>query len=680
MCGINGVLSFTNSSFRVSEHYLTRMRDVMAHRGPDGAGMFVSPDRRMGLGFRRLAIIDLSEKAMQPMSNEDGTLWVVFNGEIYNHAEIRAQLEDLGGHRWKTDHSDTEVIVHAFEQWGIDCVQKFRGMFAIGVWDTKKRQLWLIRDRIGVKPLYYSIHHGRITFASEIKALLEDEEQQRGVNEEALYYYLSFNATPAPLTLFSGIQKLAPGTWLRVSEDGHIQESRYWDVWDHTQPLTKASEEEIAERILWELRTSVKLRKISDVPVGVFLSGGIDSSTNAALFSDGDGQPVRTFSIGYDQEYQSYPSELPYARKIAQKVGAEHHELLLKENDLFESLPLIIRHQDEPLADPVCVPVYYVSKLARDAGVKVCQVGEGSDELFWGYKYWKDSLRLQRFSDLLPIPGAFRRLGLAGLNFAERGPKASYDRQFSCEVLRRALSNRPVFWGGAEVFSDSQKQQFLSPRLRKKFADFSSWEALRPIHERFAQKAWEPSPLNWMTYLDLNVRLPELLLMRVDKMSMAVSLEARVPFLDHKFVELAMSIPEQVKTKNGVLKYILKKAVRGVIPDELIDRKKQGFAVPVYEWYHTKFGEYVAKEMKDFCENTDLFQFEGVSPFLKRRGWALLNVALWWKQYIGAGSAPPQPFLASAALRGESNNDRNIALPVESTMGIASSAQSGGPT
>ena len=640
MCGIVGALSFTNSAFRVSEPYLTRMRDVMAHRGPDGAGIFVSPDRRLGLGFRRLAIIDLSERAMQPMSNEDGTLWVVFNGEIYNHAEIRAELERRGGHRWKTDHSDTEVILHAFEEWGIDCLQKFRGMFAIALWDAKKHQLWLIRDRIGVKPLYYSIHHGRITFASEIKALLEDGEQERAVNEEALYYYLSFNATPAPHTLFSGIQKLAPGTWLRVNEDGHVNECRYWDVWDHTQPLTNASEAEIAERILSELRTSVKLRKISDVPVGVFLSGGIDSSTNAALFSEGEGQPVKTFSIGYDREYESYQNELHYARRMADEVGADHHELRLRESDLLDSLPLIIRHQDEPLADPVCMPVYFVSKLARDSGVTVCQVGEGSDELFWGYKYWRDSLRVQRLANLLPIPNALKNLGLAGLDFVE-GRRASFPHQFSCEVLRRALSNRPVFWGGAEVFSDSQKQRLLSPRLRKRFAGFSSWEALRPIRERFEQKSWDPSPLNWMTYLDLNLRLPELLLMRVDKMSMAVSLEARVPFLDHKFVELAMSIPQAMKTRNGVLKYILKKAVRGVIPDELIDRKKQGFAVPVYDWHHTKYGEYVANEMKDFCEKTDLLQFEGVSPFLKRRGWALLNVALWWKQYIGSPAAAP---------------------------------------
>jgi asparagine synthase (glutamine-hydrolysing) len=320
-------------------------------------------------------------------------------------------------------------------------------------------------------------------------------------------------------------------------------------------------------------------------------------------------------------------------------VGAEHRELLLQESDLLDSLPRIIRYQDEPL-DPVCVPVYYVSKLARDSGVIVCQVGEGSDELFWGYEYWKDSLRVQRWSSALSIPKALRNVGLAGLGLLER-TRASW-RQLSREILRRALSQRPVFWGGVEVFSDSQKRQLLSPRLRKRFAGFSSWEALRPIHERFQEKAWEPSPLNWMTYLDLNLRLPELLLMHVDKMSMAVSLEARVPFLDYKFVELAMSIPADVKTKNGILKYILKQAVRGVIPDELIDRKKQGFGVPVYEWYHTRFGEYVVQEMKEFCENSDFFRFEGVLPFLKRRGWALLNLALWWKQYMGSAAGIPQ--------------------------------------
>jgi asparagine synthase (glutamine-hydrolysing) len=639
MCGIVGVFSFRNSSFRISDPYLVRMRDAMIHRGPDGAGLFISPDQRLGLGHRRLAIIDLSENALQPMSNEDGTLWVIFNGEIYNHAEIRAELEQLGGHRWKTDHSDTEVILHAFEQWGIDCVHRFRGMFALALWDSKQRQLWLIRDRIGIKPLYYSLHHGRITFASEIKALLEDPEQERAVNEEALFHYLSFNVTPAPSTMFQGIQKVPPGTWLKINEDGQVQECRYWDVWDHTQPLTGVSDEEIAERLLDELRTAVRLRKISDVPVGVFLSGGIDSSSNAALFSEGEQKPIKTFSIGYDGVYKSYENELPYARRMARIVGAEHHELLLRESDLLDFLPHMVRYQDEPLADPVCVPVYYVSKLARDHGVTVCQVGEGSDELFWGYPYWKTALQLQRWSDRFPIPGALRNLAVGGVNLVGRNQKSSYPRQFSCELLRRAFSNQQVFWAGSEVLTDSQKKQLLSPRLRKKFATLSSWEAVRPIRQRFEEKAWEPSTLNWMSYVDLNLRLPELLLMRVDKMSMAVSLEARVPFLDHKFVALAMSIPEAVKTRNGVLKSILKKAVRGVIPDDIIDRKKQGFGVPIPEWYCARFGGYLSKQMKEFCDSTDILDWKAAQPFLAKKGWSMLNLAMWWKQYIGSPAA-----------------------------------------
>src|SRR6266849_1606627 len=661
MCGIAGVFSFRNSSFRASGLYLERMSETLAHRGPDGAGTWVSPDWRVGLGHRRLSIIDLSTAASQPMCNEDGSLWVTFNGEIYNHAEIRSELQQLGGHQWKTDHSDTEVILHAFEQWGIECIHRFRGMFAIALWDSRRRELWLIRDRVGIKPLYYSVHHGRIAFASEIKALLQDPEQERAMDEEAFYHFLSFLTTPAPMTMFRGIRKLPAGSWLRIREDGSITESRYWDVLDHTQPLVNVPEEEIAERIVDELRTAVRLRKVSDVPVGVFLSGGIDSSVNAALFSEGESGPVKCFSIGYDGDYRSYRNELHYARQMAGFAGAEYHERLLSQQDLLDFLPRMVHLQDEPIADPVCVPVYYVSKLARDNGVIVCQVGEGSDELFCGYPSWKISLQLQRWGNL-PVPRSLKALGMFGLGLAGRHDKMEY------ELLRRNCEQLTVFWGGAEAFTENQKKSLLSPRLRAKFAGFSSWEALKPLHERFREKAWEKSPLQWMTYLDLNLRLPELLLMRVDKMSMGVSLEARVPFLDHKFVELAMSIPEAVKTRNGVLKYILKKAVRGLIPDELIDRKKQGFGVPVYEWYHTKFGEYLVKEMKDFCENTDLFQFEGVQPFLKKRGWALLNVALWWKQYIGSPTTVPHGL--SGAVPSETQPVDLRTVPLSAVTGV----------
>ncbi|MCZ6513591.1 MAG: asparagine synthase C-terminal domain-containing protein, partial [Nitrospinae bacterium] len=434
-----------------------------------------------------------------------------------------------------------------------------------------------------------------------------------------------------PQTLFDGIQTLAPCTWLRVTTKGTVQEYKYWDVWDHTQPLTDVSEDEISERLLEELRTAVQLRKVSDVPVGVFLSGGIDSSTNAALFSEGESRPIRTFSIGYQGEYESYQNEIHFARSMAQEIGAEYHDRLLTQDDLIDFLPQMIHLQDEPIADPVCVPVYYVSKLARDNGVTVCQVGEGADELFWGYLDSKLLLELQ-YKNAWPVPAALKKFGLAGLRLLGQEKTLYY------EWLRRGAHDLPVFWGSAEAFTETHKQNLLSPRLKKRFQNFSSWEALKPIHDCFRQKAWEQKPLQWMSYLDLNLRLPELLLMRVDKMSMGVSLESRVPFLDHKFVELAMSIPEAVKTRNGNLKHILKKSVRGIIPDELIDRKKQGFGVPIHEWFLDRLGAQTQKELKSFCDETDFIHYSEIQRLIERRQspliWSLFNLALWWKKYF----------------------------------------------
>jgi asparagine synthase (glutamine-hydrolysing) len=631
MCGIAGALVFENSGFSISEGYIARMRDAMSHRGPDGAGSWVSADGRVGLGHRRLAIIDLSDAAAQPMCNEDGTLWVSFNGEIYNHAEIRGELERLGGHRWKTDHADTEVLLHAFEQWGIECVHRFRGMFAIALWDARRRELWLVRDRIGIKPLYFSVHHGRITFASEIKALLEDPEQERALDEEGLYHLLSFLTTPAPLTLFAGIRKLRGGTWLRVNPKGEIREQRYWDALEHVDPIRNLSDDALAECLLDKLRESVKLRKVSDVPVGVFLSGGIDSSTNTSLFSEGESTPVKTFSIGYRGQYRSYANELDYARHMAREVGADHYETLLDVDDLIDFLPRMVWLQDEPIADPVCVPVYYVSKLARQHGVTVCQVGEGADELFWGYPLWKTALALERWNRA-PVPRLAKKAALGAMRLVGK------EGSFRYEWLRRGAAGEEIFWGGAEAFTEAQKRRLLSARMRNRFAGYSSWEPVAEIRRRFEDRAWENSALQWMTYIDLNMRLPELLLMRVDKMTMGVSIEGRVPFLDHKFVEFAMSIPEAAKTRNGTLKYLLKKAVRGVIPDELIDRKKQGFGVPVYEWFFDKLGERANLELDEFCSHTDYLDRTEVQRLLRAgnraQAWYLLNVALWWKKYF----------------------------------------------
>ena len=629
MCGIVGIFNFQKKS-KVNEPLLVKMRDEMIHRGPDDCGLWISDDGFTGLAHRRLSIIDLSCSAAQPMCNENKTIWVVFNGEIYNHAEIRIELVKKG-HRFKTDHSDTEVIVHGFEEWGIDCLQKFRGMFAIGIWDDSKKELWLIRDRIGIKPLYYTINNGSFIFASEIKSLLIDRNIKREVNEEAFYHYLSFLTTPSPQTMFENIKKLSAGHYLKIDSRGDIKINCYWDVLDFTGPLSDVSETCIAERLIDELRVSVKYRAISDVPVGIFLSGGIDSSVNAALFSEGRLDTVNTFTIGYEGENPSSLNEFVYARKMAKIIGANHHEKILGVDEFIDFLNKLVFHQDEPIADPVCFPIFHVSKLAKENGVTVCQVGEGSDELFMGYPGWLTALKLYKLNSL-PVPNYIKKAGLSFLKLSGRRDSYSY------EWLRRAVERLPIFWGGAEAFFEPEKKLLISEKLRNNFKNFSSFEAIKPIFNSFNEKSWSKTPLCWMSYLDLKFRLPELLLMRVDKMSMAVSLEARVPFLDHKFVEFAMSIPEEIKSGGHELKHILKKAVKGLIPDEIIYRSKQGFGVPIYEWFSERLGVFAREKIVSFTNRTDFFDKKYLQVLLEsdnaKKIWYVLNFALWYEEWI----------------------------------------------
>ena len=625
MCGVAGELRYDDR--RVEKATLERMRDTMVHRGPDGEGAWISDDGRIGLAHRRLSIIDLSTSASQPMKSADGSIHIVFNGEIYNHVELRSELVKLGRTDWKTDHSDTEVILQAYRQWGEDSLSKLRGMFAIALWDSREKKLLLARDRLGIKPLYYREGPQGIVFASEIKAILEHPSAHRDVDEEALFHYLSFLTTPAPMTLFKGIHKLAPGTCISIGPDRKAKHRRYWELWENVEDLASWSEENIAERLLAELRESVKLHKAADVPVGVFLSGGIDSSVNTSLFAEGGG-PVHTFSIGYAGELASHTNEFEYARKMAARVGASHHEMELTQDHLLSFLPEMIRLQDEPIADPVCVPVYYVSKLARDHGMKVCQVGEGADEIFWGYPSWKIHTDIAKYGSI-PMPGFAKQLALMGLRMAGKGETFAY------EEIRRVLEGEIGFWSGAEAFVERHKRGILSARLRDKFRNASSASVVDPIHRRFLEKAPEKSYLNWMSYMDLNLRLPELLLMRVDKMGMGVSLESRVPFLDHKFVEFSMSIPTRLKTKDGNLKSILKKAVRGVIPDELIDRKKQGFSVPLHDYFRQELGARMKDEVRNFCKETDYLDWPACERLFDTgqslQTWFLFNLALWWR-------------------------------------------------
>ncbi len=631
MCGIVGSVMIGAAGPRLDAGTLQRMRDTMVHRGPDGAGQWIADDGRVGLAHRRLAIIDLTDAAAQPMATPDGRYVLTYNGEIYNHAEIRAELVAAGVTGWRTDHSDTEVLLFAFRQWGIDCLARLRGMFAFAIWDAQERRLWLARDRIGIKPVYYARLADRFSFASEIKALLQDPAQPRVMDEEALFHYLSLAATPAPMTLFKGIRKLPGGCWLRLDADGAMEMRRYWDAWDDVVLATGRSDDDIADEVRAELETAVRYRKVSDVPVGVFLSGGIDSSTNAALFARGESRPIRTFSIGYDADYGSYSNELHYARMMAERIGADHHELRLGIDDLLSFLPRLIHLQDEPIADPVCVPLYFLSKLARDNGVVVAQVGEGADELFWGYPGWALLLKARRVSEF-PAPRFVKSSAVWAMD------RIGWGSHHAREMLYRSSRGEPFFFSGAESFNDYRKRSLLSPRLREAFKGRTSGEAIAEIRGRFEAAATERSPLNWMSYVDLNLRLPELLLMRVDKMSMGASLECRVPFLDHKFVQLALGIPTASKTRNGTLKHILKKAVADLIPDEIIHRPKQGFGVPIHEWFLDRLGATMRREILRFCDATDVLDKTGVEALFRSndgvRLWWLFNLAAWHAHFI----------------------------------------------
>ena len=656
MCGIAGIIELGAGPGNASG-VIVDMADAMSLRGPDGEGFFftrglcgdlperlrarrpqalvseASGPRAVTLAHRRLSIIDLSVTAGQPMSNAQGTIHVVFNGEIYNHMDIRRELESLGA-EFRTSHSDTEVIIKGYEQWGIDCIHRFRGMFAFALWDADQDALWLVRDRVGIKPLYYAEHDGNLYFASEIKAILQEPSFPRVLDEEAFFHYLSFLVAPAPMSLFKGVFKLPAGCRLCVRRGRVGPVERYWDVFDDVVNLAGRHEADVADMLMQELRESVRLRGVADVPVGIFLSGGIDSSTNLALFCQGAPARVKSFCVGYagTDETASYPNEFKYARRAAELAGSDHYEKEITQQELLDFLPEMVRLQDEPIADPVCVPVYFVSRLAREQGVSVCQAGEGSDEMFCGYARWLSYRNLQRLGDL-PVPAWAKRTGLWAMRAAGR------DDGYAYELLRRNAQGERVFWSGAQAFMEPQKQLLMSPGLKERFAGRSSWEIVGDYHRDYLARTHRPDNAGWMAYADLRLRLPELLLMRLDKMTMAVSLESRVPFLDHRLAGLAMSIPEVMKVSGNETKHILKRAVSGLIPDDLIHRPKQGFGVPVYEWFLDKLGTYARQEIAACNACTELFDrayLDGL--FARGKGkqlWYILNVALWWKEYLG---------------------------------------------
>ena len=567
-------------------------------------------------------------------------VWLVFNGEIYNHAQLREGLQQRG-HVY-TSKTDSETILHLYEERGLDFVNEIEGDFAIALWDADREQIVIVRDRIGVKPLYFYQLDGRFIFASEIKAILRHPAVTPVIDEESLYHYLTFLTTPAPHTLFGNIQKLPAGHLAVVKRDGTTEIKRYWDALPPDRLDAERSEEEHKLEILRLLRSSISKRMMSDVPFGVFLSGGVDSSANVALMSELMSRPVRTYTVGFEDNEEL--NEFESARAIAKRFGTNHHEVVIGQKEMQASLPELVFHQDEPIADPVCVPLYYVSKLARDNGTIVVQVGEGADEIFAGYDWFRKYVRI---NDLFwrhaeKLPDSLRRSAVA---LAKPLMEGSFNKRTALELVRRLGAGQPLFWGGAIVFDEAFKRRVLSGELRRRMDGLSSYDAVRNHLDHIAQVRPDSDFATRMTYLELKLRLPELLLMRVDKMTMATSVEARVPFLDHHLVEYAMGIPTNLKIKGTSGKHILKQALEKVLPRDLLYSPKRGFGAPIREWFRGASGEMLGGLiMNSSIRRRDLFDYAFIARLIDehRRGtrdwsfhlWALLNVSLWYERWF----------------------------------------------
>jgi asparagine synthase (glutamine-hydrolysing) len=659
MCGIVG--SFKPGGETCGEDVITRMRDRMSHRGPDGVGYWQSPRRDCALGHRRLSIIDLSTTANQPMVNRAGNVALVFNGEIYNHADVRRELEQLGKYAWTTDHSDTEVLLHAYEEWGLDCTKRFCGMFAVAIYDARdpsKPVVHLIRDRVGIKPLYVArTRRGEWIFGSEIRALLAHPDLSPEMDPTAFWHYLTFIVTPAPLTLFKGIFKLPAGHTMTIDHTGRAKARQWWDCRPDAALLfsgSDLSESEAVAELTRLLKQSIARRMVSDVPFGVLLSGGVDSSLNVALMSELMDRPVTTFTVGYEGK-EDY-NEFQYARRIAERYRTDHHETIITGREAQEFLPLLVQLQDEPIADNVCIPLYFLSKLVRERGTTVVQVGEGADEHFLGY-WWCEHYRQEYESVYAPA----RRASGWWQRLLARG-KASMPGLSGedLEIQRRAESGQELFWGGAVCWSGEMREA-LTPR-REPFhgsvdcpvegllpAAHQSLDSHAVVREYLAPldgRLAEPEVLQKIPYMEMKLRLPEHLLMRVDKLTMAHSIEARVPFLDHDVVEFANRVPPAYKLKDGVGKSLLKKAAAPYIDHDMLYRRKQGFGAPMEEWFRE--GDFGSRCLAAFDRseirkqgflNNDFFvdllkrQIDG------RAGnsfhlWTVLNAVLWHESWI----------------------------------------------
>ncbi len=619
MCGICG---FTGKANQV---VLKKMTGTIFHRGPDEDGYY-SCDK-INLAIRRLSIIDV-ETGHQPVHNEDRKIWLVFNGEIYNFVELREEL-DKKGHQFYTDHSDSEVLVHLYEEYGLDFVHKLNGMFAIALWDNRKEKLFLIRDRMGVKPLFYAPINGNIIFGSEIKAILNHPDYKRTPNFEALYHYFTFKCIPAPFSAFKGIHSLLPGEMLTFSK-GDINTNRWWKI--RFNENRDPCQEEVKEKIFHFLEDATRLRMRSDVPFGAYLSGGVDSSSIVALMTRFSAKPITTFCLGYEDELKNKEADLYYARKVSQAYKTTHYEYIMSHQELIDDVEKVIEAFDQPFSGTIST--YFLSKLITKH-VKVALSGDGADELFGSYLTHRVAQPMYHFGRL------YDKIRSNKLSEAEKGLFAQCGLDFLDKLYRKSGGDEIKWRYQLCLFSDEEKNSLLTDSFRKCYNNASSYNLL----ERNFGDITAKNPLNRILEMECNTQLPDQVLAFVDFLSMAHSVEVRSPFLDYRLVEYVAAIPEAMKIKNGIVKDILKKTVEPLLPEGITKRPKEGFVLPIFDWMMAEFKEYSRDLLSEKrLAKHNLLNHETIKCLLqdhhsgKRNNpgkiWNLMMFQLWWEKYF----------------------------------------------
>lgn len=638
MCGIAGIYKTSESNFEISDKLLKSMSNIIFHRGPDSDGMWLSHNRTCGFSFRRLAILDLSENANQPMHTPDGRYTIVFNGEIYNHQELRKELIEIG-YKYRSN-SDTETILFGYAEWGVGILEKMIGMWAFAIYDEQTNELFAARDRLGIKPFYYLFGNGDFVFASEIKSILQYPKYQKDIDFDELSNYLTFGATSSYASIFSQIDKLPAAHYLKIDKKGNLEIKRYWQPFQSEINYTEWTEDELVREIIRLARESIKIRMISDVPFGAFLSGGIDSSLNVALMSEFMDRPVDTFTVGF-KDLVKY-NELEYADSVSKLFKTNHHEIIIDNKMALDKLNEISWHFDTPNADPVSIPLYFLSNLTRSEGTIMVLMGEGSDELFIGYNWMLRDFKFHEtyWKAYHYLPKLIRKF-----NFNILKPLfIAFNQYLALDYLDRAAHSQEQYWSGIPMLTNQEIFELFSEKSNNRVQNTHQYA--KSLHNQALQFNSKADYSQRSIFLEISQRLPEMLLDRVDKMGMANSIEARVPFLDHRLVELGFALNFQNKIPDKhTTKYLFKKAAKNIIPDEIISRKKQGFAAPISEWFRNEWYGYTKEKIEhSYLVREGIFNKEFINKLMQthksgkanfsKEIYSLLSLSLWQEQFL----------------------------------------------